>query len=326
MMRSLALILVSLFLLCMPFESATAQEDDWVKVSPKGERFTVLMPKQPVSGKQKKSHGPLSTDASLYTAKVNGTSYAVWSLRNTSYPGTGLDTETYLDACADLVWESLLKPERDKLPDDQELEERMTYYKEFSGASLPGREYLIRLDRTEGVTHFYVAAEQIYVLVVMGAPGNSPQADRFLKSFSSPSLKVDASGNQSKAADGMGTGPGRGGDEAAVSAGTMPAADDNDPNRVFTSREVTQKARLLERPEPQYTESARRYGVQGTVLLLGVFSKDGEVTNLKVIKGLPHGLTKVALAASRQIRFIPAVKDGRNVSQRIQIQYNFNLY
>ena len=57
-----------------------------------------------------------------------------------------------------------------------------------------------------------------------------------------------------------------------------------------------------------------------------VFSAGGSVTNIKAVKGLPDGLTEKAIAAARQIRFVPAQKDGRNVSQYIQIEYNFNLY
>jgi outer membrane biosynthesis protein TonB len=37
-------------------------------------------------------------------------------------------------------------------------------------------------------------------------------------------------------------------------------------------------------------------------------------------------LTEKAIAAARQIRFQPAQKDGRAVSQWITIEYNFNIY
>ena len=99
-----------------------------------------------------------------------------------------------------------------------------------------------------------------------------------------------------------------------------------DYNRTFSPREVTQKARILARPEPQYTEEARKNQVSGTVVLRAVFSSSGAVTNIRAVSGLPYGLTERAIAAARQIRFSPAMKDGRAVSQHIQIEYNFNLY
>jgi len=41
---------------------------------------------------------------------------------------------------------------------------------------------------------------------------------------------------------------------------------------------------------------------------------------------LPDGLTEKAIAAARSIRFQPAQKDGRPVSQYAVIEYSFNIY
>jgi TonB family protein len=62
------------------------------------------------------------------------------------------------------------------------------------------------------------------------------------------------------------------------------------------------------------------------VVLRCVFSKNGEVTNISVMRKLPHGLTGQALDAARRIKFIPAQKDGNPVSMWMQLEYNFNLY
>src|SRR5947209_12089767 len=97
-------------------------------------------------------------------------------------------------------------------------------------------------------------------------------------------------------------------------------------NRIFNPKDVTVKARILSRPEPQYTEEARKNQVSGTVVLRAVFSSGGQVTNIRTVSGLPYGLTERAIAAARMIRFSPAMKDGHAVSQYIQIEYNFNLY
>ncbi|MFN2510969.1 MAG: energy transducer TonB [Pyrinomonadaceae bacterium] len=89
---------------------------------------------------------------------------------------------------------------------------------------------------------------------------------------------------------------------------------------------MTTKARVLRKPEPQYTEAARRNGVTGTVVLRSVFSSDGTVKHFVVVSGLPDGLTEQALRAARRIKFVPATIDGRPVSMFIQLEYNFNLY
>ncbi|HEX8776393.1 MAG TPA: TonB family protein [Pyrinomonadaceae bacterium] len=95
---------------------------------------------------------------------------------------------------------------------------------------------------------------------------------------------------------------------------------------VLRPSQVTVKARLLSKPEPQYTEEARLAGVSGTVVLRAVFSSDGTVKNLFINRWLPFGLTTRAVQAAQRMRFSPATIDGRPVSQYIQIEYNFNLY
>ena len=97
-------------------------------------------------------------------------------------------------------------------------------------------------------------------------------------------------------------------------------------SEVFVGREVTTKARLISKPEPTYTEAARQYQVEGTVVLKAVLSSSGKVTNIRIYQTLPSGLTEQAVKAARRIQFVPAVIDGKNVSMWIQLEYNFNLY
>jgi TonB family protein len=62
------------------------------------------------------------------------------------------------------------------------------------------------------------------------------------------------------------------------------------------------------------------------VVLRAVISASGQATNIRVMTGLPYGLTENAIEAARQIRFTPAMKDGQAVPQYIQIEYNFSLF
>jgi TonB family protein len=133
--------------------------------------------------------------------------------------------------------------------------------------------------------------------------------------------------------DGGGFGPGRGGNtgggdrrEGGGGAGGGGGGGGEDYNRTFNPKEVTRKAVITSKPEPGFTEEARKNNVTGLVKLRLVLSSSGSVTNISVVKGLPDGLTEKAIAAARQIRFNPAQKDGRTVSQWITIEYNFNIY
>lgn len=85
-------------------------------------------------------------------------------------------------------------------------------------------------------------------------------------------------------------------------------------------------ARITDKPEPVYTKEARKHQVEGTVILRCVFRSSGKVTDIKVIQGLPNGLTERAIKAAKKIRFTPAMKDGHPVSMWMQLEYTFNLY
>ena len=100
--------------------------------------------------------------------------------------------------------------------------------------------------------------------------------------------------------------------------------DTKDGERVFSSSEVTEQARILYKPKPQYTEEARKNQVSGTVVLRAVLSSSGQVTDIRPVSGLPHGLTERAVDAARQIKFTPAMKDGRAVSQSTSIEFTFS--
>jgi TonB family protein len=100
----------------------------------------------------------------------------------------------------------------------------------------------------------------------------------------------------------------------------------DDPDHVYPQAQVTERVRVIAKPEPQYSEEARRNLVMGTVVLRVVFSRTGEITNIRAVQTLPFGLTERAIAAARLIRFHPATRMGQPVSVSMQLEYNFNLY
>jgi TonB family protein len=183
-MKYFAAALVLLMLVFSSDKSTTAQQA-WTDVTPKGEHFSVLMPGAPTTISQKYLVGQFNVEGRAYGVTSNGIEYTVWSLKNPHYADyKSIEGESYVDGCADLAWDGLLKPWRDSLPKS----------------------------------------------------------------------------------------------------------------------------------------------VQGKVLIQTVFAKSGEVTNIRVLKGLPHGLTQKAIEVVRQIKFVPATKDGHQVSQYIILEIDFKLY
>jgi TonB family protein len=83
---------------------------------------------------------------------------------------------------------------------------------------------------------------------------------------------------------------------------------------------------ILYREKARYTEDARAEKVQGAVILLATFTADGRITNIRVLKGLPNGLTQEAIKAAQHIRFNPATRNGVAVTVQARLEYNFSLY
>lgn len=102
-------------------------------------------------------------------------------------------------------------------------------------------------------------------------------------------------------------------------------AETDESRAVLIANEADARARIIHRPYPDFTEEARRNNVRGRVRIRAVLAADGTVRHVLVLEGLPDGMTEECVNASRAIRFTPAVKNGRPVSQFVMLEYNFDI-
>lgn len=299
--------LFSLLLLALlaHVQSITAQQrPDWIRIAPVDERFEILFPLQPHVETTEVSYdsgsGPISASGNLYSSSSEAATYMIWSLETSRTPRNQPDEiGVFLDRNADLVWESLLKPTREASP---LLGARMSYKSEVSLGMIPGREYGLRIGDAVGVTRFYINAAHLYVLVALGSSENLVDARNFFEGFLAKAPT-----------------------DTAFAA--VPVPMETEPyDQVFNPSETTTRAKVISKPEPQYTEAARKYGVKGMVALSGIISPDGRVIDIHVVKRLPHGLTEATIAAAQRIRFTPATKNGQPVFQSLKLEYSFDLY
>ncbi len=179
--------------------------------------------------------------------------------------------------------------------------------------AVEGKEYAFEDATLRGVTQFLASKNRTYVFSAYSSTLVDPETN-LPKFFESISFERSTEGNV------ISEGPGEAQSIASTGISTEAAS------QPFTGRDVTQKTRVLSKPEPSYTEAARASQTMGTVVLRAIFSASGEVTNIRLLSGLPDGLNERAIGAARQIKFIPAIRDGRFVSMWIQLEYNFNLY
>ena len=176
---------------------------------------------------------------------------------------------------------------------------------------ITGKRARFETDDRMGAVQLFATGKNLYVFQVSGSKLGNPAAG-MTKFFSSIRLGNQPEGNQ------VLEGPG----EQPTSNSETPLINPS----IFSGKDVAIKVSVITKPEPRYTEEARKNSITGTVVLRAVFSSSGVVTNIHPVTGLPDGLTERAIAAAKQIRFIPAIKDGRFVSMWIELQYNFNLF
>jgi TonB family protein len=79
------------------------------------------------------------------------------------------------------------------------------------------------------------------------------------------------------------------------------------------------------RPEPEYSEEARKAKWQGAVLLQLVVDENGVPQEIKVVRSLGLGLDQKAIEAVQKWRFKPGLKDGKPVPVSANIEVNFRL-
>jgi TonB family protein len=176
-----------------------------------------------------------------------------------------------------------------------------------------GKEYAFQDSSIKRVTQYFITNRYIYTFLARGSYLGNPDGGipRF---FESISFEPNTTGIP--IVDGPGEQP----------AVETTAATEGSEARIFSGKEVAPKAMVITKPEPTYTDEARNNQVTGTVILRCVFSSSGSVTKVRLVSGLPFGLSEKAMEVARQIRFVPAIKDGHFASMYIQLEYNFSLY
>ncbi len=83
--------------------------------------------------------------------------------------------------------------------------------------------------------------------------------------------------------------------------------------------------KLLSMVLPDYPQSLRQAGIQGTVGLRFVVDKEGTVKTISIAKSSSSLLGEIARNAVQQWRFEPITKSGQPVAQGFYIEFQFKL-
>ena len=165
-------------------------------------------------------------------------------------------------------------------------------------------------DGIDGAVQFFSKGDRLYQFAALGAPENDA---RVIKFFSSISL---INNKDSVEISHIGTPP--------LESDTTSSSDT--PEKIYTPQEVDKNFQPIMNFHPEYTPAARQQRVTGTVVLKCTLAADGNVRSIRVVSGLPHGLTENAIKSARKLKFIPAMKDGKYVSVSTQFVFRFDLF
>jgi periplasmic protein TonB len=80
------------------------------------------------------------------------------------------------------------------------------------------------------------------------------------------------------------------------------------------------------KPDPEFSEEARKAKYQGTCTLGMVVGVDGRPTQIHVLSSLGMGLDEKAIEAVKNWKFEPGMKDGHPVATIIAVEVDFHLY
>lgn len=274
-------------------------QEQWKKIAPLGEPYTVLMP---TFAHNVSRLIPLSETDSLPTRVLysvsTGRRYAIVSFVRGQTPTLSNFPEFVLA----MEW-SLTKGEGAR--------GSVTFDEDFSEGSRIVKQYKLQLGEYKGVARFIAADDSFYAMVVTGADANDSDARRFLESFTLGKTNDDDEPSVTK---------------VITKSGAY--ADHQQPPepwpRAFSTPisggVLNDKAESLAKPE--YPEAARKNRDAGQVRVQIVIDEFGRVISAVALSG-PRTLRKEAVRVALKSRFTPTRLSGQPVKVTGVIIYTF---
>ncbi len=99
----------------------------------------------------------------------------------------------------------------------------------------------------------------------------------------------------------------------------------SEEDRVYFPSEVDTKAKIRDAAQ-NAPETISDCPNKGRVSLRVILRKSGKVTDVELIKGMGCGYDEKTVEAARKLKFSPAMKDGRAVSQYLRIEYQYERF
>jgi TonB family protein len=88
---------------------------------------------------------------------------------------------------------------------------------------------------------------------------------------------------------------------------------------------ATRPPRVISRAEPEYSEEARRAGVNAAIVVSLLVNENGAPRDINVVRGAGFGLDERAIRAIEAWRFEPATKEGKPFAAPTHVELHFSV-
>lgn len=287
--------------LLLMFSVPVHAQEDWKKIAPFGESFTVLMPTlaQNVSRAIPLS-ATRSAPARVLYSVANGRRYSIASFVRTT--GDRMPAlSNFPEFALAMEW---------SLTSAEGTPGSLTLHEDLSDGSKIIKQYHLQLSEYKGVARFIATETSMHALVVIGADVNDSDARRFLNSFVVGKLNNNAEPDATKVI-------------------TMPDgnADQELPPEPWPRKAApisggVLNGKALSLARPPYPKAARKNHDEGQVRVRIVIDEFGKVISAEAIEG-PETLREAAINAAYKSLFTPTRLMGQPVKVSGVIVYNF---
>ncbi len=289
-------LIAALPLLLILFVAVSAQKE-WVKVSPYGESFTVLMPTSAVvSLRRIQAGGGSWVPGRAYYSVVEGRRYSILAFARTKPDRTP----------ALASFDAFMQAMEFSLTNTDGRTQSLTFDSDLSDESGIVKQYQLQVGDYRGVARFIGTENFFYAQTVIGADVNDSDAQRFLRSFLVGQKNTDKERSNVVGTDGP--------------APTVPP--DPWPETMAPISGGVLNGKAISLILPKYPKEARKNHDEGMVKVRIVIDEEGKVSTAEAIEG-PESLRQAAVDAALKSVFTPTRLMGQPIKVTGVIIYNF---
>jgi hypothetical protein len=278
-----------------------AQTSEWIRTQSDNGEFSIEIPAK---------YG-FFADKSGFSISDSGNSYllADMNMFNAYHEKTTLSFESY-------------KAGKGALDALQEKETKNGKSSKIKTADYKMKQYIFETKDSYMVRRYFSSKNYIYILTAASRTGETAAMKRFFDSMRfNPKGKIADSTAKVVLFSALQATPIEM-DSAEVD--TKPT--DNESPMLNSEDDKITKLLILYKPLASYTNAARQKMEQGNIIMRIAFSKDGRITNVRVLQQLQAGLLRQAVFSAIRIKFLPQEKNNEPVNVSKLIEYSFNIY